>query len=152
MQTILMAADHGGANLKNTLKVYLQQKGFEIIDYGPENADVLLDFPDKAMELVQGMKADPTAKGILVCTSGIGMSMAANRYPFIRGALVFNTEMAKMSREHNNANVLVFGAKFIDPEEAQKCVDIFLTTEFLGSTCERYERRLKKLTAMGGEK
>ena len=149
MQTILMAADHGGAILKNTLKVYLQQKGFEIIDYGPENADVSLDFPDKAMELVQGMKADPTARGILVCTSGLGMSMAANRYPFIRGALVFNQEMAEMARGHNNANVLVFGAKFIDEAEAKRCVDIFLATEFLGG---RHERRVNKLTAMGDQK
>ena len=149
MQTILMAADHGGANLKNTLKTYLQKKGLHVVDYGPENSEVSVDYPDKALELINGMKQDPTAKGILVCTSGIGMSIAANRYPFVRGALVFNAEMAQLCREHNDANVLIFGAKFISETEAEKCADIFLTTEFSGG---RHERRVNKLTCMGDEK
>jgi len=149
MQTILMAADHGGANLKNTLKAYLEKKGFHVVDYGPENADVSVDYPDKATELIQGMQEDPNAKGILICTSGIGMSIAANRYPFIRGALVFNPQMAEMARGHNDANVLIFGAKFISEENAQKCVDIFLTTAFLGG---RHERRLDKLSCIKGGK
>ena len=145
MQTILMAADHGGANLKNTLKAYLEKKGFEVVDYGPENADVSVDYPDKALELIEGMKSNKSATGILICTSGIGMSIAANRYPFIRGALVFNAEMAEMARGHNDANVLVFGAKFISPAKAKKCVDIFLTTDFLGG---RHERRVNKLSCI----
>jgi len=145
MQTILMAADHGGANLKNTLKAYLQQKGFAVVDYGPENADVSVDYPDKAYELIKGMKADSLAKGILICTSGIGMSIVANRFPFIRGALVFNQEMAEMARGHNDANVLIFGAKFISEAEAKKCVDTFLTTDFLGG---RHERRVNKLSCI----
>lgn len=149
MQTILMAADHGGANLKNTLKMYLQQKGFKVVDYGPENAENSVDYPDKALELIEGMRSEKQAKGILVCTSGIGMSIAVNRYPFIRGALVFNAEMAEMARGHNDANVLVFGAKFISEAEAKKCVDIFLTTDFLGG---RHERRVNKLSCMGGQK
>ena len=146
---ILMAADHGGANLKNALKVYLQQKGIDVVDYGPESADVSVDYPDKAKELIEGMRAEPDAKGILVCTSGIGMSIAANRYPFLRGALVFNSEMAEMARGHNDANVLIFGAKFITEDEAKKCLDIFLTTDFLGG---RHERRVNKLSCMKGEK
>ena len=145
MQTILMAADHGGANLKNTLKSYLQKKGFEVLDYGPESADVSVDYPDKAQELIKGMKANPEAKGILICTSGIGMSIAANRFSFIRGALVFTPEMAEMARSHNDANVLIFGAKFITPAKAKKCVDLFLTTDFLGG---RHERRVNKLSCM----
>ncbi|MBO7483890.1 MAG: RpiB/LacA/LacB family sugar-phosphate isomerase [Alphaproteobacteria bacterium] len=149
MQTILMAADHGGANLKNILKSYLQKKGLSVVDYGPENADTSVDYPDKALELIKGMQKDESAKGILVCTSGIGMSIAANRYPFLRGALVFNPEMAEMARGHNNANVLIFGAKFISEETAKKCVDVFLSTEFLGG---RHERRVNKLSCMGGEK
>ena len=149
MQTILMAADHGGANLKNTLKTYLQQKGLHVVDYGPESAEISVDYPDKALELIRGMEKDRTAKGILVCTSGIGMSIAANRYPFVRGSLVFNAEMAEMARGHNDANVLIFGAKFISAAEAEKCVDIFLTTEFLGG---RHERRVNKLSCMGERK
>ena len=145
MQTILMAADHGGANLKNLLKSYLQKKGFSVVDYGPESADVSVDYPDKAYELIEGMRANKEAKGILICTSGIGMSIAVNRFPFIRGALVFNSEMAEMARGHNNANVLVFGAKFMTPAKAKKCVDIFLTTDFLGG---RHERRVNKLSCI----
>ena len=145
MQTILMAADHGGANLKNTLKVYLEKKGFNVVDYGPENADVSVDYPDKAYELIEGMHSNKEAKGILVCTSGIGMSIAANRFPFIRGALVFTPEMAEMARGHNDANVLIFGAKFMAPAKAKKCVDIFLTTDFLGG---RHERRVSKLSCI----
>ena len=149
MQTILIAADHGGANLKNTLKTYLQKKGLNVVDYGPENAENSVDYPDKAYELIEGMKADKNAHGILICTSGIGMSIAANRFPFIRGALVFNAEMTQMARGHNDANVLIFGAKFISESEAKKCVDIFLTTEFLGG---RHERRVNKLSCIrGGE-
>ena len=149
MQTILMAADHGGANLKNTLKAYLEKKGFEVVDYGPESTDVSVDYPDKAQELIKGIQKNPEAKGILICTSGIGMSIAANRFPFIRGALVFNTEMAEMARSHNDANVLIFGAKFIKVAETKRCVDIFLNTQFLGG---RHERRVNKLSCMGGEK
>ena len=145
MQTILMAADHGGANLKNLLKSYLEKKSFDVVDYGPENADTSVDYPDKAYELIRGMQVNKEAKGILICTSGIGMSIAANRFPFIRGALVFNSKMAKMARGHNDANVLIFGAKFISPTEAQKCVDVFLTTNFLGG---RHERRVNKLSCI----
>ena len=145
MQTILMAADHGGANLKNGIKSYLGKKGFEVVDYGPESADTSVDYPDKALELIKGMQANPEAKGILICTSGIGMSIAANRFPFIRGALVFTPEMAEMAREHNDANVLIFGAKFISETEAKKCLDIFLRTDFLGG---RHERRVNKLSCI----
>lgn len=145
MQTILMAADHGGANLKNILKSYLEKKGFNVVDYGPESADTSVDYPDKALELIKGMQSNQEAKGILICTSGIGMSIAANRFPFIRGALVFNPEMAEMARGHNDANVLIFGAKFITPAKAKKCVDVFLTTDFLGG---RHERRVNKLSCI----
>ena len=149
MQTILMAADHGGANLKNTLKTYLLEKGCKVIDYGPETDENSVDYPDKAYELIEGMKADKETKGILICTSGIGMSIAANRFSFIRGALVFNPEMAEMARGHNDANVLIFGAKFISEDKAKKCVDIFLSSKFLGG---RHKRRVNKLSCMKGEK
>jgi ribose 5-phosphate isomerase B len=149
MQTILMAADHGGANLKNTLKAYLEKKGFDVVDYGPESADTSVDYPDKAYELIKGMQVSKEAKGVLICTSGIGMSIAANRYPFIRGAVGFNSEMAEMARGHNDANVLIFGAQFIPETEAKKCIDVILATKFLGG---RHERRVNKLSCMKGEK
>ena len=149
VQKILMAADHGGANLKNALKEYLKKKNYDVIDYGPENSDVSVDYPDKALELIQGMQTYPSSQGILICTSGIGMSIMANRFPFIRGALVFNSDMAEMARGHNDANILIFGAKFISESEAQKCVDIFLKTKFLGG---RHERRVNKLSCLGDRK
>lgn len=148
-KTILMAADHGGANLKNALKIYLEGKGYQIVDYGPENAETSVDYPDKAYALIEGMRETENAHGILICTSGIGMSIAANRYSFIRGALVFNSEMAEMARSHNDANVLIFGAKFISEMEAEKCVDIFLNTSFSGG---RHARRVGKLSCMGENK
>ena len=148
-KTILMAADHGGANLKNTLKAYLQRKGWNVVDYGPESVDTSVDYPDKANELIEGIQAKKSTRGILICTSGIGMSIIANRYPFIRGALVFNHEMAEMARGHNDANVLIFGAKFISESEAKKCVDVFLSADFLGG---RHKRRVDKLSCIKGEK
>ena len=142
---ILIASDHGGFELKQQLKAYLQQKGFDVVDYGTNNMDSV-DYPDYAKLLVEGIKAKTADKGILICTSGIGMSIAANRYPFIRAALVHIPEEAHLSRAHNNANVLVFGAKFVTPEMAEKCLDEFLTTKFEGG---RHCARVDALERMG---
>ena len=148
-KTIFLASDHGGANLKNYLRDWLQAQGYTANDLGTDSPDISVDYPDKAEALVQKMKENPLARGILICTTGIGMSIAANRYPFIRGALVLNTDMAKMCRAHNNANVLVFGAKYVDEKLAEECVQIFLNTPFEGG---RHERRVGKLTCLGGIK
>ena len=128
---ILIASDHGGFSLKESLKSYLQKIGYEIIDYGT-NGVQSVNYPDFAKLLTTGIKEKIADKGILICTSGIGMSIAANRYPFIRAALVHSTEESHLARAHNDANVLVFGAKFIAPKTAQQCVPEFLTTEFEG--------------------
>lgn len=142
---ILIASDHGGFQLKQQLKAYLQQKGFDVVDYGTNNMDSV-NYPDYAKLLVQGIETKTADKGILICTSGIGMSIAANRYPFIRAALVREPEEAHLSRAHNDANVLVFGAKFVTLETAEKCVDEFLNTEFEGG---RHCARVDELERMG---
>lgn len=144
---ILIAADHGGFAFKENLKAYLQQKGYEVVDYGTNNTDSV-NYPDYAKLLANGIKDQVADKGILICTSGIGMSIAVNRYPFIRGALVHNVEEAHLSRAHNDANVLIFGAKFITPETAQKCISEFLTTEFEGG---RHCARVNALERMTNE-
>ena len=133
---ILIASDHGGFALKEDLKSYLQQKGYDVIDYGTNNT-ASVNYPDYAKLLANGIKDKTADKGILICTSGIGMSIAANRYSFIRAALVHNIEEAHLCRAHNDANVLVFGAKFIQPDVAKQCLDEFLTTAFEGGrhTC-----------------
>ena len=146
-KTIFLASDHGGANLKNHLRDWLATQGYTPKDLGTNSPDTSVDYPDKAESLVQQMRENPTTRGILVCTTGIGMSIAANRYDFIRGALVLNTDMAKMSRSHNDANVLIFGAKYMDTKLAEECTQIFLNTAFEGG---RHARRVKKLNCLGG--
>ena len=142
---ILIASDHGGFALKETLKKILQKNGYEVIDYGTNSADSV-NYPDYAKRLAEGIRDKEAERGILICTSGIGMSIAANRYPFIRAALVHEVEEAHLCRSHNDANVLVFGAKFVTPEMAEKCVDEFLTTEFEGG---RHCARVDALERMG---
>lgn len=141
---ILIASDHGGFSLKENLKAYLQKTGYEVIDYGTNSVDSV-NYPDFAKLLAAGIKEKTAARGILICTSGIGMSIAANRYPFIRAALVHSVEESHLARAHNDANVLVFGAKFIEPKIAQKCIDEFLTTEFEGG---RHTCRVQALERM----
>ena len=142
---ILIASDHGVFELKKVLKTYLQKKGYTVVDCGTDSAQSV-NYPDYAKLLVSGIKKNVANRGILICTSGIGMSIAANRYPFIRAALVSNKELAHMARSHNNANVLVFGAKYIKPKTAKECTDEFLTTAFEGG---RHTCRVKALERMG---
>lgn len=143
---IFLAADHGGAVLKNALVDYLKNQKYQVQDFGPKDEKTSVDYPDQALSLIKAMQSDSSARGILICTTGIGMSIAANRFDFIRGALVLSADMAKMCRSHNDANVLIFGAKYTSLETAKECVDIFLNTDFEGG---RHTRRVEKLKKMG---
>ncbi len=143
--TIAIAADHAGVLLKRQVVQYLSQKGFSMVDLGTDDPDVLDDFPFVAQKLVHAIKDETAPRGILICGSGIGMSMAANRYPFIRAALAYDVNTAHLCRQHNDANVLCLGGRLIDFETAQKIVDEFLNTPFLGG---RYERRVLELGDM----
>lgn len=135
---IYIASDHAGFALKEEI---LRLTSLNFIDLGTNSADSV-DYPDFASKLVQSMLSEVNSKGILICGTGIGMTIAANRNKNIRAGLAFNSEIAKLMRQHNDANILVLPGRFIDVQEALKCVDNFLSNNFeLG----RHEKRINKL-------
>jgi ribose 5-phosphate isomerase B len=139
---IAIASDHAGFDLKETLKQDIAKLGFEAVDLGPTDTQSV-DYPDFAAKLAEWMKTQPLAMGVLICGSGIGMSMAANRHKHIRAALVHTGLEAKLSRNHNNANVLCLGARIIGSEIARDCLSQFITTKFEGG---RHEARVAKMS------
>jgi ribose 5-phosphate isomerase B len=140
-QTIAIAADHGGFELKSALKRRLAEEGFDVLDLGTDDAESV-DYPDFAAKVAKAISDGRSSRGVLLCGSGIGMSIAANRYPGIRAALVHDAETARLSRQHNDANVLVMGGRLIETDVAEDCLNVFLTTSFEGG---RHERRVGKL-------
>ena len=141
---IAVAADHGGLNLKNKIKEYLQSNGYEICDFGTNSTDSC-DYPDFALLAAEAVASAKCDRGIIVCTTGIGVSIVANKVPGIRCALCHETNGAELTRRHNDANVLALGAVAVEEEVAVKIVDIFLKTEFEGG---RHKRRVDKITAI----
>ncbi len=141
-QTIAIACDHGALALKEHIVGYLKGKGFEILDLGVSGSDSV-DYPDYGYKLAQALKNGEATRGILMCGSGIGISIAANRFVEIRAALVHDVTGARLSREHNDANVIVFGGRMIGSDLCEECVDTFLTTDFEGG---RHQRRVDKLS------
>ncbi len=139
MAKILIASDHAGFHLKEELKKHFTSE-HEFIDFGPNSSDSV-DYPDYAHILSQKISEIKDSFGILICGSGIGMSMVANRYKDVRAALCLNEKMAQLSREHNNANVLVLGSRLISCEEAIKCLIMFFKSKFEGN---RHQARLDK--------
>ena len=139
MAKILIASDHAGFHLKEELKKHFTSE-HEFIDFGPNSSDSV-DYPDYAHILSQKISESKDSFGILICGSGIGMSMVANRYKDVRAALCLNEKMAQLSREHNNANVLVLGSRLISCEEAIKCLIMFFNSKFEGN---RHQARLDK--------
>lgn len=140
---IALASDHAGYDLKEDLKQYLQEKGFEILDLGTNDRESV-DYPDYGIAMGRAIEAKQATRGIIVCGSGIGISIAANRNPTVRAALCQSGLDARLSRQHNDANVLALGARLIGTEAAYDCVDVFLNTDFEGG---RHQRRVDK---MGG--
>lgn len=140
MKKIFIASDHAGFELKNIL-VQSLRSSVEIIDLGPYSTDSV-DYPDFAKILSQKVLSTPDATGILLCGSGIGMSISANRFKGIRAALVWNNELAKLSRQHNNANVVVLPARFLKSEDAISIVNDWLNTAFEGG---RHQKRIDKI-------
>jgi len=135
---IYIASDHAGFALKEEILKLSQES---IVDLGTNSSEIV-DYPDYAYNLVDHLKSDAEAWGILICGSGIGMAIAANRDKNIRAGLAFNPEIAKLMRQHNNANVLVLPGRFIDVQVALKCVDNFLSTNF---EFGRHKKRIDKL-------
>jgi glycine hydroxymethyltransferase len=142
---IALGADHGGYELKELIKQHLQKQGLAVTDFGTGSKEST-DYPDYAQAVARSVAEHQHDYGILVCTSGVGMSIAANKVPGARAALVWDPEMAAMSRRHNDANVLCLGGKGTEVEEAPKIVDAFLATRFDGG---RHERRVGKLESPG---
>ena len=138
---IILASDHAGFVLKEKIKSFLLKKKKMVLDLGTNNVNAV-DYPDFAHLLSKKMKNTNNQVGILICGSGIGMSMVANKYKNIRAALCYNTKATKLSREHNNANVMTIGSRLTKKNVALKCVDIFLKTKFKGG---RHSRRIKKI-------
>ncbi|MEQ1812829.1 MAG: ribose 5-phosphate isomerase B [Candidatus Nitrotoga sp.] len=140
-QTIAIANDHAGVELKAILIEELKELGYDVEDIGTgDNQSV--DYPDFANALANWMQRNPGHSGVLICGSGIGISIAANRHKHIRAALCGDGLAAQMARRHNNANVLCLGARMIGPDMAKFCLKQFLTTEFEGG---RHEKRVNKL-------
>lgn len=140
-QTLAIGNDHKGTKLKRYL-VNLLSKEYSIMDCGTDSTQERTDYPDFAKKVVKLISTRKAKRGILICNTGIGMSIAANRIKSIRAALCYTPEHARLSRLHNDANVLVLGAEFISDEDALTCVTSFLTTEFEKG---RHEKRLQKI-------
>lgn len=143
--TIALASDHGGVEMKTLLKEELEKKGLKVLDLGTDGPSSV-DYPDFADLMAKAIKDGKADRGVLMCGTGIGISIAANRHRHIRAALVHDAYGARMCREHNDANVLVLGARTMGPEIAKQVVDIFLNTPFEGG---RHERRVAKLAENG---
>ena len=138
---VVLASDHAGFNLKEEIKKFLIKKRKEVLDLGTKNSQSV-DYPDYAHLLSRKMRNDKNQFGILICGSGTGMSMAANKHKNIRAALCYDAKSTKLSRLHNNANVMTIGSRLIKKKVALKCVDTFLNTNFDGG---RHARRVKKI-------
>jgi RpiB/LacA/LacB family sugar-phosphate isomerase len=139
--TIAIGADHGGHELKEALKRHLEQRGVSVADFGASSSESS-DYPDYAQAVAQSVAHHKAQFGVLICSTGIGMSIAANKVPGVRAALVGDASTAALARRHNNANVLCLAGKTTKPEEAGRIVDAFLDARFEGG---RHERRVKKM-------
>jgi ribose 5-phosphate isomerase B len=141
-ETIAIAGDHAGYELKEVLKDDLQALGFAPLDLGTNSRDSV-DYPDYADKLAAALKEGRAGRGVLVCGSGIGICMAANRHRHVRAALVHDALSARVARSHNDANVLCLGDRLIGREVARDCLKVFLETEFEGG---RHQARIAKMS------
>lgn len=144
-ETIALASDHGGVELKALLSQYLAGKGYAVLDLGTDGSQSV-DYPDFAVVMADALAQGKATRGVLICGTGIGISIAANRFAHVRAALVHDAFGARLSRQHNDANVIVFGGRVIGTEIAKDCLDIFLSTQFEGG---RHARRVAKMGEQG---
>jgi ribose 5-phosphate isomerase B len=141
-ETVAVAADHAGYALKSCLAKELGELGYAVLDLGTDS-DESVDYPDFAEAMAEAIGQGKAAKGILVCGSGIGISIAANRHREIRAAPCHDAVSARLARQHNDANVLALGARLVDVEVAKDCLRTFLSTAFEGG---RHQRRVAKMS------
>jgi ribose 5-phosphate isomerase B len=138
---IAVGSDHAGFELKQIIIEHLSERNMNYEDFGTNCLDSV-DYPDYAKKVAEEVNSKELIMGILVCGSGQGMAMTANRFKNVRAAICHNSDVAKVTRQHNDANVLCLGSRFIDISEAIKCVDVFLSTDFEG---ERHLKRINKI-------
>lgn len=138
---IFIGSDHAGYELKSKLVNYLLEKGYDVSDEGTFSIESV-DYPDYAHKVASKINKNPDLFGVLICGSGIGVSIVANRYENVRCALCWNPIIAKLSRLHNNANIIAFPGRFIDYDVAVECLSVFLSTDFEGG---RHLNRIKKI-------
>ena len=141
MRKIFISSDHAGFKLKEAIKVYLSKKKLTFQDLGPHNND-RVDYPDYAHKVARRVKISKNNIGILVCGSGMGMNIVANRHKNIRAAQCFNLKSTKLSRLHNDANIITLGSRLLNKKLALNCVNTFLNTKFEGG---RHSKRIKKI-------
>ena len=141
---IAIASDHGGLEMKTALVQHLQNMGFFVSDLGTNRAESV-DYPDYADKMAEHILAKESDFGILICGTGVGISIAANRHKGIRAALIYNEFVAQMAKAHNNANVIVFGGRTMDVEDVKKYCDIFINTDFEGG---RHQTRVDMVMAL----
>ena len=141
MRKIFISSDHAGFKLKEAIKVYLSKKKLTFQDLGPHNND-RVDYPDYAHKVARRVKISKNNIGILVCGSGMGMNIAANRHKNIRAAQCFNLKSTKLSRLHNDANIITLGSRLLTKKNALSCIGVFLNTKFEGG---RHSKRIRKI-------
>lgn len=141
MNKIFISSDHAGYELKESIKNFLDKKKIKYLDLGPYNS-MTVDYPDYAHKVAKKVKTNKHHRGILVCGSGMGMNIAANRHENIRAAQCFNLKSTKLSRLHNDANIITLGSRLLSKKNAINCVKMFLTTKFEGG---RHKERIKKI-------
>lgn len=144
MKKIYIANDHAATDMKKDIVKYLEEKGYEVVNFGTdENASV--DYPEYAKKVGEAVKSDENSLGILICGTGIGMSIAANKIKGVRAAAVSESYSARLTRMHNNANVICFGARVVGIEIAKTIVDAFVETQYEG---ERHARRVEMISKL----
>jgi len=141
LKKIFLSSDHAGYNLKEKIKLYLDKKKIKYTDMGPFN-NSRVDYPDYAHKVAKKVKINKSHVGILVCGSGMGMNIAANKHKNIRAAQCFNLKSTKLSRLHNDANIITLGSRLLTKKNALNCVSVFLDTKFESG---RHARRIKKI-------
>ena len=141
ISTVALGADHAGFQLKEALKGWLIEHGYQVVDHGTHSAESV-DYPDYAAQVGEAVADHKVERGVLVCGTGIGMTIAANKVPGVRAALCSDIYTARMSREHNDANVLTLGGRLMGPEMALDILKMWLETDFAG---DRHRRRIGKI-------
>lgn len=144
IKKIVIASDHGGFKLKEFLIKELQKEGFQIADFGT-NSSESVDYPEYGQKVAKAILNKKFERGILICGTGIGICISANRFKGIRAGLCHTTEEARLTRQHNDANIICFGGRVMDEKVALECVKVFMETEFEGG---RHKRRIDKIDAL----